>query len=165
MREFRPLLMLLLLVFLLPAAGCQQAQQVRKWATGQQDYELLPPDTVNGRKCAALCPTRKQQCENLCVAENNTCRHQLKITAERQHRAYVEDQLARGQLVQKTAKDFWNEAVAKSCQPIEPCKERCAVGLRYCHSQCGGKVIKGDTCYANCEKIPDEPAPMEPDWL
>lgn len=164
MRALRHILLLMLALAALPA--CEQVQKVKHWATSDQEYELLPPGTVNGRKCAALCPTRRQQCENLCVADYNTCRHQLQLTAQRQHRAYVEDQMARGQLVKKTADEFWNEAVAKGCNPIAPCKARCEVGVRYCHSQCGGKVVKGDMCYANCDKAPDpEELPDEPDWL
>lgn len=156
---------LLLLIAISVLAACSQVKLHLPKITSGEEYTFVPPPTVNGRRCASQCAPQMDSCKNFCTAEFNSCRAGLKMKASAAFQNYVSQQMARGQLVQKKEEDFWNESVTSSCPPIAPCQERCVVSERYCHTKCGGKVLKGEQCLSNCDNIPSPEAPDEPDWL
>jgi hypothetical protein len=136
---------------------------------GPNEFTLVPPSTPAGRTCAALCVPANQSCDNICEANFNTCKVNLRRQSQQNHQRYVQGRLAHGLLVKKTEADFWSEAVAQGCPAIAPCHERCEVSMRYCHSKCGGEVRRGDNCFANCDKktnpYDDEPEEDKDSWL
>lgn len=130
-------------------AACEQVELLQKVVPGS-GFELHPPATKAARKCADACPEAAQACERSCENDFTTCRHNLRLAAQRQYLAYVDERMAAGKLVKKTEQEFWNDATQQSCPAVAPCQERCVVSARVCHSKCGGKITKGDVCYANC---------------
>lgn len=126
-------------------------------------YTLVPPATPAGQACAKQCPVVKAQCLRICEAQKNNCLHSARVNAQRSYVQYVNDRMAQGLLVDKKESEFLTEA--RNCPQLEYCQERCHIGARACHSNCGGDVLQNGNCLLGCGPKTPEPQDEEGSFL
>lgn len=99
----------MMLIFVLAACGPRVS------------YELLAPETEEGRACANQCLNALQACESACQRDQQTC-----------------------EMLNWSMRTLRNDMFDDDCEP-SLCISRCAEKHRLCHSNCGGQVIRHTT--------------------
>jgi hypothetical protein len=122
-----------------------------------QQYTFVPPRTPAGKICAKQCPVAESQCKRNCEALKNNCLHQTKLNAQQSYLQYVNERMAQGLLVDKTEAQFYQ--APQNCGDLQYCQQRCEIGMRACHTHCGGDVLQNGNCLLNC--APKDPEAIE----
>lgn len=149
MRKFMKHLPLLSLLMLLSACDSVFTQG--------QTYTYVPPATRAGQICAKQCPVQKTQCLRSCEALRNNCIHEGKVNAQRSYLQYVNERMAQGLLVDKSQDQFYREPA--NCLSLKQCQDGCDIGMRACHTQCGGDILQNGNCLLNC--APKDPQAID----
>ncbi len=138
-REKRPMRHLLFsLLFLLTACGPMY----------QTDYQMVPPDSQEGRLCANNCLLANQVCEQQCRTTGQQCRQNEDLRAENEYLRERNEALAKG----KQPKDdsYYSRINHFACADDDECTESCQAHYRICHTNCGGQAIPHTYCVAFC---------------
>jgi hypothetical protein len=97
-------------------------------------YSYTPPESTQGKHCAAQCSVGKNSCEQLCVMKHPRCWANARNDAQKKFNVYKNYQLAHGLPVKKRVQNFENTDVCKhECH--------CRAAFNVCYSACGGQVI------------------------
>jgi hypothetical protein len=110
-------------------------------------YEIVPPQSDNGRYCANGCLNGKSMCEQSCFDQQGVCEQQNRIAGQLDYLSYVVGRQADDRPIKRSPDSFRGHQYCSA----EACLERCTQNYNVCHTNCGGKVIPHTTCAAFCE--------------
>ncbi|MCC8462579.1 MAG: hypothetical protein LN546_05420 [Rickettsia endosymbiont of Ecitomorpha arachnoides] len=98
-------------------------------------YEIIPPTTAEGRKCANECLLEKERCMQSCDMYNTQCNLLNQLNAQNNY--LISQQAAKSNKDNKYMPHFSshqnNLCNNSSCSCIE--------NYHICHKNCGGEVI------------------------
>lgn len=139
------------LLFLLASCGPPQPYF-------QTSYQLIAPNSDNGRMCANNCLMMQQNCRSSCSIQSQQCQinntilqQNARYQADRDFDDYVRDRQAMGRLIKRDRNDFYNEPL-NNCGD-ESCSGSCTNDYYGCYTNCGGQVIPQTSCVSNCHLV------------
>lgn len=130
----------IMLVLLLAVAACGPVYTT--------EYEMIPPNTQEGRFCANNCLMAQNNCSQSCSLESQRCELDDRRHAEREYDEYVRKREKEGKEIKRSVSSFENSYRCDN----DDCEERCGGNYRICHTNCGGQVIPRTYCSAFCEQ-------------
>lgn len=122
-------------------------------------YSLIPPTSVEGRRCVGQCQQNRNICRQSCTISQQACLNDSRTRALYEYQAYVSRQTAEKQPIKKSVSDFER---SYGCS-ANSCEERCEANYRDCFGGlCGGRVVTQKVCTAFCDEAPRGAAPSAP---
>lgn len=119
-------------------------------------YSLIPPASVEGRRCVGQCQQNRTICRQSCTISQQACLNDARTRALYEYQAYVSRQTAEKQPIKKSVSDFER---TYGCG-TNSCEDRCEANYRDCFGGlCGGQVVAQKVCTAFCDEAPRGAAP------
>jgi len=119
-------------------------------------YSLIPPASVEGRRCVGQCQQNRTICRQSCTISQQACLNDSRTRALYEYQAYVSRQTAEKQPIKKSVSDFER---SYGCS-ANSCEDRCEANYRDCFGGlCGGQVVAQKVCTAFCDEAPRGAAP------
>lgn len=104
------------------------------------------PETPGGRMCTFECKNAFDHCSQNCVLEERLCVNDMQAQAIKDYESYVREQFKTHAPVALRPSDFENpdRCAQKSC------RRRCKNTYDSCFTDCGGSVVKENSCQFLC---------------
>lgn len=104
--------------------------------------EYVPPNSDQGRSCAANCISNLSMCQNQCRAEKNNCEMMNQVSS------IAQDALK----ANSKRPSQYGTGYQRYCSSDYNCMTNCESTRQSCHKMCGGEVITHKTCTAFCDQ-------------
>ncbi|MCG5241084.1 hypothetical protein ACIU1J_09130 [Azospirillum doebereinerae] len=120
-------------------------------------YSLVPPTSVEGRRCVGQCQQNRAICRQSCSIGQQACLNDARNRAFYEYQAYVDRQRAEKKPIKRSMSSFENTFECGT----GGCEARCEADYRDCFGgACGGQVTAQTVCTAFCDEKPRGPAPV-----
>lgn len=108
-------------------------------------YDFEGPQGQGGEACISNCVKTKQQCQKLCLSEDDNCDVAARARAKKNYELYVQRQTEQGKSLINDLNSYYN--------PLQ-CEHfmcHCEEDFRACYRLCGGHTHKRNVCIKNCD--------------
>ncbi len=113
-------------------------------------YELIPPQSAEGKLCVTQCQQTKTACQQSGYDRYQRCKSEREARAERTFNEYRIQQLLQKKPITKSRRHFY---AGRSCSMEASYRDGCGEDFIGCFATCGGQVTPHTVCTANCEKV------------
>ncbi|CAO3413354.1 agenet domain-containing protein [Azospirillum doebereinerae] len=114
-------------------------------------YSLVPPTSVEGRRCVGQCQQNRTICRQSCSISQQSCLNEARNHAFYKYQDYVDHQREKKKPIKKSVHDFEDTYACNA----NSCESRCEADYRDCFGgACGGQVTAQTVCTAFCDEKP-----------
>lgn len=114
-------------------------------------YSLIPPTSVEGRRCVGQCQQNRTICRQSCTIGQQACLNDARSRAMYEYQAYVNRQTREKKPIKRSVGSFENSYACGT----NSCEDRCEANYRDCFGGlCGGQVLAQKVCTAFCDQAP-----------
>ncbi len=125
----------------------------------ETQYSLIPPSSVEGRRCVGQCQQNRTICRQSCTISQQACVNDARTRALYEYQAYVARQTAEKKPVKKSVSDFEHSYGCSS----NSCEDRCEANYRDCFGGlCGGQITAQRVCTMFCDQQPKAAPVLSP---